>query len=196
MNSDPDAVASAAQWTIVPRLLFSEARFQIAMGEIEASLKADREHDAGLARRVDCPFGASPVQGERLFDIDVLAGGGGPQNLILMLAVRRRRHDRVDAGIGQQRSHILVQRDAPAAAELRRLCRASRLRCDELNVAAFTVNRVDQRFAPPSEADNSSANHENLFAAKQLRASGRRTRDYLTNIAVALPTPSNSATIC
>ena len=68
---------------------------------MKAARIGDPEHDPGPRHGIERPRRALPVQGERLFHKDVLAGGGGAFDLRPVLAVRRREHDRVDFGIGE-----------------------------------------------------------------------------------------------
>ncbi len=48
---------------------------------MEAPAIADRQHDAGFARGRDRPIGAGALERDRFFDMDVLARGGGRDNL-------------------------------------------------------------------------------------------------------------------
>ena len=91
----------------------------------EAPAVADRQHHAGLARCRDRGLRAAAVERDRLLDVDVLARGRRRQHLLLVLAMGRRQHDRVDIGIGEDLLVAVGERHALVAAELfRRRARA------------------------------------------------------------------------
>src|SRR6185312_4458959 len=63
------------------------ARLELAHAGMEAPRIGDAERNPGPRHRIDRRGGAFPLEGERLFHEDVLAGGGGPLDLAAMLAV-------------------------------------------------------------------------------------------------------------
>ena len=73
---------------------------QLAERGVESSTVTDRQHDAGLARRLDRGLRARLIERDRLFHQNVLARRRRLFDLPGVLTVRRGEHDRVDGGVG------------------------------------------------------------------------------------------------
>ena len=126
---------------------------------MEAPAVADGEHDACLARGFDCRIRTAAVERDRLLDVDVLAGGGRRQDLLLMQGVRGGEHHRVDIGVGEDLLIAVRERYGLVAAEVfRRRARAG-MGGDEADVVALALHRCDQRAAPAPQPDDRCADH-------------------------------------
>ena len=73
---------------------------EVDHGWMKAPAIPDRQHHARRSGGIDRAAGAGAVKRDRLLDVDVLARGGGRDDLRLVLAVGRGQHERVHVGIG------------------------------------------------------------------------------------------------
>ena len=125
----------------------------------EPPVVADGE---GHPRLVDGADGGVCVrggEGQRLFAEDVLARLGRRHDLGAVNRMRRRQHDGVDGGIGQHRIVIGSQRQPLGRGvilDLRWRARDGTRKPD--GVGPF-AERIDQRLAPATEADNGRVYH-------------------------------------
>ena len=102
-----------------------ETPAQLHHRRMEAPAVADGEHHACLVRGLDRGIRAAAVERDRLLDMDVLAGGGRRQDLLLMQGVRGGEHHRVDIGVGENLLIAGGERHGLVAAEVfRRRARA------------------------------------------------------------------------
>ena len=97
-------------------LTFRDGLAQLCHRGMEATVKSNREHDAGALRGLYCLDRVPGRQGERLFHEHVLSGRGRADDLLSVLAMRRGEDDGVDRGVGQDR-HPMTQ---PSSARLGR----------------------------------------------------------------------------
>ena len=130
----------------------------------EAAVVPHRQHHPGLPAGQGHLDRLRMVQGQRLLDIDGLAGLRASQGLLDVLAVRRRQHDRVDAGVAQQGLEVLGKVEAMLRREL--TCLVGRAvpaanEPDALTAAGSTcaLHGVDQPPAPAPEADDRGPDH-------------------------------------
>jgi hypothetical protein len=84
----------------------------------------DSQHHPGPRHRVERRFGALHVERKRFFHEDVLAGRRGALDLGAVLAVRRRKHNRIDRRVGEDLVEVVFERD-PVLGTERRPRRAS-----------------------------------------------------------------------
>ena len=150
-----------------------DARLQLDHRGMKPSRIGEGQHHPGPRDGVERRLGALHVERERLFHEDVLAGRGSPFDLCAMLAVRRREHDRIDGGVGEDLVEIVLQRDAVLGAE--RLGRGAGAGAPsrEAERAALSLYGIDQRSAPAAEADNGGADH---FLAASVSRTPRSAR--------------------
>ena len=136
-----------------------ETPAQLHHRRMEAPAVADGQHDACLVRGLDRRTRAAAVERDRLLDVDVLAGGGRRQDLLLMQGVRGGEHHRVDIGVGEDLLIAVGERYGLVAAEVfRRRARAG-MGGDEADVVALALHRRDQRAPPAPQPDDRCADH-------------------------------------
>ena len=141
-----------------------DAALQLPHVRMKAARIGDPEHDPGPRHGVERPRRASPVEGERLFHEDVLAGGGGALDLRPVLAVRRREHDRVDLRIGEDLVETVGELQAVLGAERLGIGAGAVVSGGEAEFVALALHRADQRSAPPSYSDHRRTDHAPLPA--------------------------------
>ncbi len=121
-----------------------------------AAFVPDAEHDPGTVARGENALGARGGQGQRLFAEDLLAGGNGREDLLLVLAVRGGDHDRVHIPVREHLVQGRVQREAMRSCEVRghggRGVHA--VRDGEAGALGQTG---DDLSAPPAESDHCGA---------------------------------------
>src|SRR5581483_3092913 len=127
---------------------------------VEAPVVAEPERRAGALDRLDRGLGVGARERERLLAEDVLAGVRGGDHLRRVLRVRRREDDGVDLRVGEQ---LLVASGQAEALRLRELLHLrphrSRRAGDEADRVARALDGLDQRLAPPAEADDRCVHH-------------------------------------
>ncbi len=121
-------------------------------GGMETAAEADRQHDAGVLRGGGDRLRARVIKRDRLLDVDVLAGGSRLAHLRLVLAVRGRQHDRVDARIGENVVVAGGERDSLLGAERLGARGGARVGARELDGVALALHGGDQRAAPAAQA--------------------------------------------
>ena len=126
---------------------------------MKAAAIADRQRDAGFARRLDRGLRARVIERDRLFHQNVLARRRRLLDLLGVLTVRRGQHDGVDAGIGQDRVEIVDQTHAFVAAEIFRLGARAGVAGDKADVVGRVLHRIHQRASPTPQSDDGGANH-------------------------------------
>ena len=127
----------------------------------------DAQGDAGARHRGQRPLGARDIEGERLFHKDVFAGSRGALDLRPVLAVRRREHDRVDLGVGEDLPEIVIIGDAVLGAERLGRSAGAAMAGGKAEFRALVLDRIDQGAAPAAEPDNRGADH--FFTASRSR---------------------------
>ena len=139
---------------------FAHARPQLLDGRMETTAEPDREYDAGFARGIERRLCAGPIERNRLFHEDMLAGRCCLFDLRLVQAVRGREHERIDRGIAQELRVTVGEPHAVVAAErFRRRARAG-IAGDKTDVVALALHRGHQRAAPAAEPYDCCTNHE------------------------------------
>ena len=126
---------------------------------METAVVADCERDAGLAHGGNGVFGLALGQRERLFAIDVLAGGGRGHHLRRMHGVRRRQHHGVDARMMQHAVVLGGEVQALLLGERLDLGRDRARRCRREADHVAVLRRLDQRLAPPPQSDDARFDH-------------------------------------
>jgi hypothetical protein len=137
---------------------------------------ADGEGDASLARSGDRGVGARALERDRLLHVDVLAGGGSLQHLLLVLAMRRRQHDSIHVPIGENLLVAVDERNALLAAEVLRARARAGMGGDEADVVALALHCGDERAPPAPQSDDGCADHHwSLFGMIGSRMYGARS---------------------
>ncbi len=150
-----------------PEPAIVDSRLQLDHRRVKAPRVGDAEGDAGPCHRGERPLGARHVEGERLFHEDVLAGGGGALDLRAVLAVRRRKHDRVDRRIGQYPIEIGAIGDAVLGAKRLGGGASATVAGGKAKLRAFALDSTNQGAAPAPEPDDRGADH--FFAVSMSR---------------------------
>ena len=125
----------------------------------ETPVVADRQRDSRLVHGLDRSGRVGRGQGQRLFAEDVLAGGGGGDDLAAMKGVRRREHDRVDIRVGERLIVVRAQHHPLGRRIVLDLRRRARDGAGEPDRIGPLAERVDERLAPAAEADDGRADH-------------------------------------
>ena len=94
----------------------------------------------------------------------MLAGGGGALDLRPVLAVRRREHDRVDFGIGEDRVETVGEFEPVLGAERLGIGAGAVVPRRETEFVALALHRADEGPPPPSYSDHRRTDHAPLPA--------------------------------
>src|SRR5262245_45303460 len=103
-----------------------------------------------------------------------------------MLLVRRREDHRLDLGILQDVVQAVAQLDLALAAEIFGLGARARVGCDEGDLVALALHRIDDRLSPPAQAYDGGSYHasSSVVNIDQVTASASsRSRDRLQRAA-------------
>ena len=156
-----------------PEAAIVDSRLQLDHRRVKAPGIGDAQRDPGARHRIERPFGAFDVEGERLFHEDVLAGGGSALDLRPVLAVRGGEDDRVDRRIGEDPPEIVVISDAVLGAKRLGGGAGAAVTGGEAKLGALVLDRIDQGAAPAAEPDDRGADH--LRAASMSRTPSSAT---------------------
>ena len=148
-------------------------RLQLDHRRMKPPRIGDSQHHPGARHRVERRLGALQVEGKRLFHEDVLAGRRGALDLSAVLAVRRRKHDRIDCRVGEDLLEIILQRYPVLGAERFGRGTGAGMAGREADCAALALHRIDQRSAPAAEADDGGVDH---FLAASMSRTPRNAR--------------------
>ena len=126
---------------------------------MKAPAIADCEHHAGFVRGGNRGIGARTIERDRFFHVDVLAGHAGRHDLLLVQAVGRGQHDRIDIGIGEDLLIALDQPQPVVAAKILRWPARARVGEHEPDCIAPALHGCDQRAPPASQSNDGCIYH-------------------------------------
>ena len=120
---------------------------------------AEAKDDAGVATGGNRALGLAASESERLLAPDRLAGPRHRNDLIDVQRMRGRKHDRLHARIGNRVRKTRADLEAVRGRETGDLRGLVAHPSDEPQTPALALHGLDNRFAPPPEADNCSIYH-------------------------------------
>src|ERR1700759_4195769 len=119
-------------------------RLQLDHRRMKPSRIGNTPHQPAARSRGDRGLRSFYIEGERLFHEDVLAGRGGALDLGAVLAVRRRKHDRIDCRVGEDFLEVVFERDSVLGAERFGRSTGAGMPGREADRGALALHRIDE----------------------------------------------------
>ena len=140
----------------------------LLQGRLVPPVESHRQHAPGVRARLRRGLGARPRQRERLVGEDVLTGTRGRDDLLGMLRVRRREHDRIDARVLEGLRVVVHESEAVSRSEGRRQLRRARNAGREADLVGLVSRALDEVLSPAAHAHDGGSDHTRLLVRRTL----------------------------